>query len=76
MNSGKLSNVLFARLRCLSHLFVETNEMFQKEATVSGTAQENQHKQIRFYVVNIACRCRFANDFFCKITIHGPLIYW
>ena len=22
------------------------------------------------------CGCRFANGFFCKITAHGPLIYW
>ena len=24
----------------------------------------------------IACECRFADDFVCKITACGPLIYW
>ena len=24
----------------------------------------------------VVCRCRFTNNFFCKIAARGPLIYW
>ena len=55
--------------------FVCINKLFEKEPTVPRTARRSKHKQIRFYVVNIACVCRFANDYCtCNINVLVMLV--